>query len=295
MLYTLLIDLNCSCNLRCTYCNNDKKIYDYNIYNTIKSFISLNIPKIGDRVETSFKRHELFFKFRTLQNVFNRFIIDSLDKNYKLETHIVTNGTLLGKQEIQEFLYNYKHYIPSFMISLDGYKDVQDLQRPGSWNKIVENWDFLRKYTNDSIKINSVCSSKVLNIYGKSMINLIQRFKGISLIVCNFDSNIGYTEDDIDEYIKQLEIIIKYTKIYTPNIILLPVTLKTGNTLKPEVIGTTYSIQDTITQQYLYEKCSLCNNLACDTHLKPTREKEIITVHCYLFKKIEELHNKYYE
>jgi sulfatase maturation enzyme AslB (radical SAM superfamily) len=252
---------------------------------------------MNDDVFLEFKEQEPFVGLETLIRISNYFIADSLTKNYRVMISLVTNGTLLGNIDVREYLYTYKRYFSSCILSLDGYKDVQDLQRPGSWNKIVENWDFLRKYTNDSIIINSVCSNNVLDIYSSNLIKVLNTFKGISIVMVDIDISNDFSIQNANKFIEQMEIIIKYLKSNKKNIKLRGFQYQRHMMTKKQWIGAKYLLSDKIRKIEQYEQCSQCYNLDCiigeSDPIVPTKER--IEVQCYLYNKINEIHNKYYE
>jgi sulfatase maturation enzyme AslB (radical SAM superfamily) len=293
MKYSIKIDLNSSCNLRCKYCNTDKIIHNYNILNTIKIFLNLNIFTISDIVVLEFKKQEPFYTLNNLESIFKIFIIDSIAKGYKVSFQIVTNGTLLGKYEIRKFLYGYKKYISSFILSLDGYKDVQDLQRPGSWNKIVENWDFLRKYTNDNIIINSVCSNYSFAIYAKSLIRLLNNFKGISILISVLDKIRENSLEEIQYYIREVTILLYFLK--TKNIIFYPLLYPIENKCIENKIS--YILNKNIKKEdkIIPNKCINCNHTYCDGSFEFIQSSRRIDKQCYLTNELNRLHNLYIE
>jgi sulfatase maturation enzyme AslB (radical SAM superfamily) len=141
---SVYLDLNGACNLRCSYCTEDKTPPKNSDYLKIISDIFNNIDFIyGYTLTTVYSSSEPFYDIELLTKISNYFYLKCLVDNSQFRLLCSTNGTLLGNTDVKQFLLNYKKYIKLYL-SLDGWENVQDINRPNSWKKIIENWKFFQ-------------------------------------------------------------------------------------------------------------------------------------------------------
>jgi sulfatase maturation enzyme AslB (radical SAM superfamily) len=188
-LINVYLDLDGLCNLRCLYCVEDKTPPKNNNYLKTISEIFNKIDFIHDyRISTNYSSNEPFYNIDLLTKISNYFYIKCLLDNCHFRFLCATNGTLLGNARVQDFLIKYKKFIKMYL-SLDGWKDVQDINRPNSWDKIMENWKFLQEYTNNNIDLNIVFYKKTAKIACISIKKLLSVLPGISSINIIPDKN----------------------------------------------------------------------------------------------------------
>jgi sulfatase maturation enzyme AslB (radical SAM superfamily) len=114
-------------------------------------------------LSTVYSSSEPFYDIELLTKISNYFYLKCLTDNLQFKLLFSTNGTLLADSDVKNFLANYKKTVKLYL-SLDGWKDVQDINRPESWDRIIENWNFLQEYTNNNIELNTVFYKKTAKI-----------------------------------------------------------------------------------------------------------------------------------
>jgi sulfatase maturation enzyme AslB (radical SAM superfamily) len=292
--YSILIDLNTNCNLKCIYCHVPKKDIKYNILNTINDFFDNYYEGPCSEIVLDFNVVEIFYNLNILCQVINIFYLNSLIHGYKLIIpSIMSNGTLLNRKGVRQFFINYKLLIKHITISIDGYKDSQDIGRPNSWDLIRKNWYFIKKVTNNSINISSVFHKNIENIYASSIIKLLKSYKNIKVVSTNFDTRDLYTIKDVDKYIEQIDKIISYVKENNLLIKIDPVAsfekdMNKRNDFKHRIV-----LRDQITKYNVNPECSYCKRKDCLLYYTKV-SKERKDIQCYMYSKLEELYNKYY-
>lgn len=145
----LVLSLSSDCNLRCTYCYASAgESHDSLTWETIENAINLSVEaskKLGQkRIKLLFHGGgEPLVKWDLLTRATE--LVEKLwlgEKNFSL----VTNGTLINKEKAVWFKKHGFH----LSISLDGPKDVHDLQRPkvngsGSFDDCIEGMSYLQQ------------------------------------------------------------------------------------------------------------------------------------------------------
>jgi radical SAM protein with 4Fe4S-binding SPASM domain len=177
----LEIPTSLMCNANCTYCYIREKwlknthIKPEEISQVVQKSWD-NILQFGDnennKILTSWGA-EPFCNLDTLDYLM------TFCKHHGAMLNLSTNGTILNKR-VKEMLYNmYKHYIvatetnlgvPSFQISLDGPKHIQDRFRPlysrhSSYDKVMQFIDYMKELSielNINERLYSLCSTVYL-------------------------------------------------------------------------------------------------------------------------------------
>lgn len=127
---------------------------------------------------------------------------------------ISTNGTLLGKKEVQKFLMKYKDNI-SLGISVDGCPELHDKNRimkdgSGSMAKIMENWDWYMSYASTSANTKSTLNKESIPYIYES-IKFLHETLGLRYINMNFIfEDMHLEEEDYIEIDNQLSKVVDY-------------------------------------------------------------------------------------
>ena len=189
-----------SCNLNCMYCSLgalyegfderiQKKINTRNAINFLKYIFEYSIPD---------KDHKFYISFYGGEATLNMFFIKrvvevskqlNVEKGFKLEYSMTTNGTLIHKHI--DFLAANKF---SLLISLDGNEENHSYRvfvknRKNSFQKVIENIDMIQRdypeYFSDKINFNAVLhnknSVKDINEFIYSRYNKIPRISELNI------------------------------------------------------------------------------------------------------------------
>lgn len=152
----LCIFTNSNCNLRCTYCYENKTETSSFDFEDIKLQLDILLKKTTEH-GTLIKLHggEPFLAFDQIKDLCE--FLWKHDYPEKYIIHTTTNGTLIH-DGIQEWLHVNKHRF-SIKLSIDGKKESHNRNRPGSFDKIdfaffLKNWpDIVVKMTISPLSI----------------------------------------------------------------------------------------------------------------------------------------------
>lgn len=179
---SICINITSSCNLRCSYCFNDKT-HNFNIdYDKAISFIDLVISKIpyanNYYVDLSGSGEPLLFLNKILA-IADYCISKSKAIKKKIIPQLVTNGVLLTPKVAKSLQ---KHLV-LFGISIDGYKELHDKNRKdsfatGTYDVIVSNYRKIKN--NDYIGVAMTIYDENTDIY-RAYMELSFLFKTISI------------------------------------------------------------------------------------------------------------------
>lgn len=145
------------CNMRCRYCYEFNKNKNIMKFDKAVEIIDKELEKISskDSVLIEFFGGEPFLNFSLIKQVTeymeNKYVIG---KNMKVSYSAVTNGTLLTDR-IKEWLLSKKEKF-EVVLSLDGYKEVHDINRKmadgsGSFERI--DLDFFKKLNHKNVSM----------------------------------------------------------------------------------------------------------------------------------------------
>lgn len=130
---TICIATNYNCNLNCIYCFEKHKTseeFDINeAFKIISDQLNYSTP-----LGTKIKLHggEPFLVFPKIKKLCEKLWSINFKEQYHI--HLTTNGTLVHG-EIQDWLYNNRDFI-TVKLSLDGDRMSNEINRPGSYDKI---------------------------------------------------------------------------------------------------------------------------------------------------------------
>lgn len=154
----LCIFTNSNCNLRCTYCYENKTEESSFDFDNIKHQLDI-ILKEPTEHGTLIKLHggEPFLVFKQIQDLCEFLWQHNYPEKYII--HTTTNGTLI-RGTIQKWLQANKHRF-SIKLSIDGKKESHNRNRPGSFDKIDFAF-FLRNWPNIVIKM-TISPTSIMN------------------------------------------------------------------------------------------------------------------------------------
>ncbi len=140
MINRICISINNQCNLACKYCHfHDKGILEnaemdvYEILDNVKNYTksSFKIGFVGNG--------ECFLVWNQLKSYIS--YIEDCDN---ISSYTITNGTVALADEDWMFLENHKVNVG---FSLDGYKELHDKNRCGSFDKVLKNVEVYKQVT----------------------------------------------------------------------------------------------------------------------------------------------------
>ena len=160
MIDRICISLNNRCNLNCTYCHFHEK--------GITDSVPMDVPEILQHVKDYAVRPfkigfvgngEPFLDFPVLRDCL-RFLEDSP----LIQTYTITNGTISLNEEDIEFLERHRVNVG---FSLDGYRELHDKNRCGSFHKVMDNIQKYREVTGHYPTFNAAVGAESLLNYEK--------------------------------------------------------------------------------------------------------------------------------
>jgi sulfatase maturation enzyme AslB (radical SAM superfamily) len=137
--FTLQINIGNKCNLNCIYCDSR---FDYGkqdlkqIYDLIDQVLSYNIRKLIV-ISTN---AEPFMNIKRLIEVISYLNLKCTIKDIDFLYSITTNGTLLDRSDVKEFINKWRTRI-LLILSLNGIKKVHDYDRDNSFDLVMKNYD----------------------------------------------------------------------------------------------------------------------------------------------------------
>lgn len=215
--YRVFLGLTARCNLSCPYCfthqHNEDMTYEIakkGVEFAIKNHKESLDPEKDNVPSIIFFGGEPMLKFDS--------IIKPLIEEYgtQINWSMTTNGTLLT-EDVVDFLY--QHDV-NFMLSFDGIKEVQDIQRPGkgfsSYDKVMKNIPYILVRFPDIGMRCTVTKHMIPYIYETyKMCDEI----GFYNLICGVNSFEEWTEEDGKKAEKQFKKIAAdiYYRLMTPD------------------------------------------------------------------------------
>lgn len=189
--YTLFIKPTKDCNLNCEYC--DLKAEDtemsVEMAKKIISFIKQSDEEF-DRI--------LFTGGEPLLNVDT--IMEFANSFPDVDLKIITNGTILNEKVRKLFIENEDRL--DIILSFDGPKEIQDNNRSNSFDTIMNNLDFFRKYIG---RVNTVVTpTTIFRLH--EIIDFIKEnvYEGYDVLIANgFDWDEELNWDKFEKYFKE--------------------------------------------------------------------------------------------
>lgn len=198
--YQLSLLITERCNLSCSYCYCDKRRSRVMPIETALKAISDTLDSIGSRhLRILLMGGEPFLEFDVIKQITHYVRTRCTNNHIMIKT--VTNGTLVHG-EIQEWLTVNKDIFHT-CLSLDGKRDVHNLNRCNSYDKIDIDF-FLRTYGDDSEVSMVVCPENMDQL----AINVLFLQKLGFRVKCVLADDCHWIRDrDIPKWAKQLEIL----------------------------------------------------------------------------------------
>jgi uncharacterized protein len=142
------------CNFYCFYCFEKYKHADYMTEETENNIIKYIQSFKADKLHILWFGGEPLLNFKSIKNISRKLF----ENQYDFEASIITNGYLLTKEKV-DLLKSLN--INSVQISLDGVGDVHNKRRTHkkgyeTFDKIIENLDYLVKYAADNSVLVSI-------------------------------------------------------------------------------------------------------------------------------------------
>jgi len=207
---TVSLTVTSNCNLNCKYCYEkhslrNKEVMDISV---ARESITYYMEKDGPEViEFDFFGGEPLLGFDFIREVVDWFHTQTWNKKHIF--FISTNGTILT-DEIHDWLFKNRGCV-QVGLSLDGCKTAHDLCRSNSYDRVMENLPFFRKYwPHQPVKM-TVCSDTIPYL-AESVIQMEEM--GIF-----FTANLAFENHWVDEenkkklldmYEEQLSILVDY-------------------------------------------------------------------------------------
>ena len=149
-----------ACNFRCTYCFEKEEGYPTDtmsdeVISEIVKLVDNKVDKDGN-LSISWYGGEPLVAFNKIQSIQKKLNKLAEDKEFTINTSMVTNGYLLTK-EISDELVNMG--VSFVQVTLDGHKDIHDKRRflvnnKGTYDKIIDNILSINKDLRVSIRVN---------------------------------------------------------------------------------------------------------------------------------------------
>lgn len=208
-MFTLTLEINQKCNLKCSYCYLGEKETAEMSYEVAENVILIILKKIEKQdqrkriLKINFLGGEPLLSIALIQKLVNFCNIQSIERNVKIIYTITTNGTIINR-EILNFMINNNFGIK---LSLDGREKVHDLNRKtllnqGSFKIIENNFSFFAEYENRMQKYIQVANVVTHNNY----MNMIDTLDFLSERgFCNIDTAFDSTYDWEDIELKVIE------------------------------------------------------------------------------------------
>ncbi len=209
---------NTACNLNCTYCyQKNKKIFKPNV-NKICQFIDLKMNEyiIGEDIDFNLIGGETLLYINEIEKIINHIwnICNKLNILNKLNITLNTNGTLIYKNNsIKNLLLKYKNNFKKLGISIDGPKEIHDLNRKylngkGSYEDIIKSIEWLKENDFKNLALLTAITNDNLNNFFNVFKFLYEKFK-IQIHSCSIYQKI-WTEKESIIFLKELIKIIDY-------------------------------------------------------------------------------------
>jgi radical SAM peptide maturase (CXXX-repeat target family) len=136
------------CNLNCNYCYVDKNCNEMDIYTARRAtnfFLNQKFDTPG--VVYEFLGGEPFLKIDLIYKATDYIIRQQHELNHRWKNNYMfsftTNGTILNDEVKEYFSLDQKK--KSIAVSLDGVKELQDLNRSNSYDTVIKNLEWFRK------------------------------------------------------------------------------------------------------------------------------------------------------
>lgn len=209
-MFTYTFEINQKCNLRCSYCYVGDKNNQEMDFGIAKKSIDYAIEKLkyhrDKRLTINFIGGEPLINFEFIKAVIT--YCEKQNAIYNMKYMITTNGLLLN-EEIIGYLIKKKF---SLKISIDGSRETNDRNRVdwngnGSYNRIIDKIDLLRKFqykTGKLVQVTNVVTKNNYNSYTDSLIH-ITRELGLLHVDTGLDTYTEWNKDERNQLADEIE------------------------------------------------------------------------------------------
>jgi len=226
---SLVIHTNYSCNLKCKYCYQsmieNPKIINPDVIDEIVNFVYvLYEEKQPEIIELCFIGGEPLLKIESMKSIIEN--VENLNLDCKIHKNIISNGTLLSKNNIIEIE---AMGIDFIQVTLDGPQNIHDKFRcsingKGSYDLIIDNIENITPLLNGTqitvnVNINKENYLKIENLILDLKKRKIDHPLIFSLVFENEKSKLGYIFSSIelqDIWFKIHKLCIEYGYTFDP-------------------------------------------------------------------------------
>lgn len=218
-MYSITLEVNKVCNLKCTYCYLGDKPGDRMAKETGIKAINMAFKQV-----TMHRDRTLWFDFVGGETLFDMELIKELvtyieeknqEEQYKLIFSLTTNATMLT-EEIIDYLIEKKF---SIKVSIDGKKEINDLNRisvsgESSHDQVVEKLDLLRKYEKETkkfVQVTNVVTGNNYKSYYETFRYLVEDLK-FKIIDTALDTYYNWSDTQMNELMEQIRLCMEYYK-----------------------------------------------------------------------------------
>lgn len=202
-MYTITLEINQKCNLKCRYCYLGDKSGAQMTRETAYKSIDLGVSKAkkhrDQKLGIDFVGGEPTIDYEFIKDIVEYCNEECRKKGIEKEFMITTNAFFLNKEMIDFFIDNKF----SLKISLDGTKEVNDRNRlviggGSSYDKVVDKLPLLKYYENKTkkyIQVTNVITKENYKEYYNSLVHLT-RDLGLKFIDTSIDLYVPWTYDE---------------------------------------------------------------------------------------------------
>lgn len=211
-MYTITLEINQICNLRCDYCYLGEKTnvkMTEEIAHKGLQIAFLNVEKHRDRrLWVDFVGGEAFLSFPLLQNLVEYIEKEAKKRNVTVSYSVTTNGTIMNG-DMLEWLVKYRFQLK---VSIDGNKETHDRNRKtisdiGSYQSVMKNMRYFKEYEEKSKKYIQVAHVVTQNNYwevAKSVKHLAENLH-FRIVDSSIDVSHNWTHEQLDRLAQEWE------------------------------------------------------------------------------------------
>lgn len=216
-MYTITLEVNQICNLRCTYCylgrKTNQKMSEQIAYKGLE-IAFLNVERHRDRrLWVDFVGGEALLSFPFLKQLVEYIEGQALKRNILVTYSITTNGTILN-DEILAWLIRYKIHLK---VSIDGAEETHNRNRKwvdggGSYANIIDNCMYFKEYENQTKQYIQAAHVVTQNNYGEtfhSVCHLVENLN-FKIVDSSIDVVHRWTTDQLDVLADEWEKVLCY-------------------------------------------------------------------------------------
>ncbi|PLT70455.1 radical SAM protein [Mediterraneibacter gnavus] len=216
-MYTITLEVNQICNLRCNYCylgeKTNQKMSEDIAYKGLE-IAFLNVEKHKDkRLWVDFVGGEALISFGFLQKLVEYIEEEAAKRTITVAYSITTNGTIMNDKILEWFINNKVH----LKLSIDGTMETHDRNRKskigiGSYRNIMKNINYFREYEERTKQYIQVAHVVTQNNYWevfKSVKHLVEELH-FSIVDSSIDVSHRWTVEQLDKLGKEWEKILCY-------------------------------------------------------------------------------------